>query len=97
MSWELNGKIKTIQKKIDRENKSREAYANLIVTLSKNESILSSTKQKKSELLIKMSQPGNSSQWLARASIWLKEFDDKINRYDKWIKEGKEKLKNWKD
>ena len=111
MSWELKGKIRTIQKKIEQENKSREAKTNLIENINKNEISLLKAKealdrniQKRSELRNKMSQSGNSSQWLAKASIWLSEFDSKIidisqqvTRYESWIKEGKEKLKNWKD
>lgn len=111
LSWELNGKIKTIQKKIEQETKSREAKTNLILNISKNESSLLKARealvrnmQKRTELKTKMSQPGNSSQWLAKASFWLSEFDSKIidisqqiTRYESWVKEGKEKLKNWKD
>ncbi|MCB0537054.1 MAG: ATP-dependent RNA helicase [Bacteroidetes bacterium] len=111
MSWELNGKIKTIQKKIEQETKSREAKTNLILNINKNESNLLKARdalvrnmQKRTELRTKMSQPGNSSQWLAKANIWLSEFDSKIidisqqiTRYESWVKEGKEKLKNWKD
>jgi hypothetical protein len=111
LSWELKGKIKTIQKKIEQETKSREAKTNLILNISKNESSLLKARealvrnmQKRTELRTKMSQPGNSSQWLAKASIWLSKFDSKIidisqqiTRYESWVKEGKEKLKNWKD
>lgn len=96
-SWELKGEIKIIQKKVERDTKSREAKSNLILNISKNKEMLLKTKQKKSELAIKMAQPGNSYQWLAKANVWMKEFDDKIIRYAGWIREGEDKLKNWKE
>ncbi|WP_298221951.1 helicase-related protein, partial [Acidocella sp.] len=96
-SWELKGKINIIQKKVERDTKSREAKSNLILNISKNKGKLLRAKQKKSELAIKIAQPGNSYQWLAKANVWMQEFDDKIIRYTGWIKEGEDKLNNWKD
>lgn len=110
-SWEMQGEIQIIQKKVERENQSREAKINLIQNISKNEINLFKARealvrfmQKKTDLSSKMAQPGNNSQWLAKANVWMSEFDTKIRdimqqitRYESWIMEGKEKLKNWKD
>jgi len=110
-SWEIHGEIQIIQKKVEREAQSREAKIKLVQNISKNEINLLKARealdrfmQKKADLRNKMAQPGNSSQWLAKASVWMSEFDSKIRdilqqitRYEIWIMEGKENLKNWKD
>lgn len=86
-SWELQGEIQIIQKKAEKEN-------SILQNISKNEGILANKKQKRNELLIKMVQPGNSSQWLAKANVWLIQFDTDIKRYESWINDDKTKLQS---
>lgn len=109
-SWELKGKIKTIQKKEEQENKSRIVKNKIQENLLKNRGQLvdaynSLTKLmengKKLEGMIATARTESHRQ---QVKTWLAENNAKVQSKIQWIekvklfiKEDEDKLKNWKD
>ncbi|MFW5888021.1 MAG: hypothetical protein ACOCUH_04415, partial [Bacteriovoracia bacterium] len=110
MTWELKGKIKTIQKKIERENKSRAVKNKIQRNLSKNRRLLeeaynSFTKLMDNEKKLKgMIANARTESHKQRVQTWLVDNNKNVQSKIQWIekvkffiKEDEDKLKNWKD
>lgn len=109
-SWEMQGEIQIIQKKVEREIQSKEAKIKIQNNLAKNRGQLldaynSFTKLtengKKLEGMIATARTESHRQ---QVKTWLSENDAKIQSKIQWIekvksfiKEDEDKLKNWKD
>lgn len=92
----------------EKQERSREIKEKIESNISSNESkrdnareALSRFERKRDELQEKI-YDSHSDDWKEKAEGWLDEFNEKIQsieeqieRYDKWIEEDKEKLRNW--
>lgn len=109
-SWELKGEITIIQKKVERETKSREAKYRMQENLAKNRQQLvdaygSLTKlMENGKKLEAMIATARTESHRLQVKSWLAENNTKVQSKLQWIekvksfiKEGEEKLKNWKD
>lgn len=109
-SWELKGQIKIIQKKIERQEKSKEAKDRVQANLTKNKDQLaeaynSLTKLmengKKLEVMIATARTETHKlrvkTWLIENNVKIQSKIQRIERLKSFIKEDEEKLINWKD
>lgn len=108
-SWELKGKIKVIQKKVEVEEKSKEVKSRIQGNLEKNRGQLIDAYSSFSKLMENgkklqgMIDTARTESHRTQVRTWLAENNAKVQSKLEWIekvksfiKEGEDKLKNWK-
>lgn len=108
-SWELKGKIKIIQKKVEVEEKSKEVKSRIQANLEKNRGQLIDAYSSFSKLMENgkklqgMIDTARTESHKIQVRTWLAENNAKVQSKLEWIekvksfiKEGEDKLKNWK-